>query len=436
MGERLYLRDAFQVPNWVVDELASLLDPEEFVVVIYLCRRTLGFHTREARISLTQFCVGRRTKAGEVIDRGTGIRRPRVLRALTELQAAGVVVVAGGNERNQGVAWMLGEWESVDWERLRLRSIDREAAGRKRVARAEAVRQSNHLGAGERFVPRTTSGEASGSSVEPLGGSSHEPPAGGEMVRPANHLGAEERFVPRTTGGSSHEPLLPYINPPINPVVVVAGYPVPFPPAEGGETATVEQANNNLERIGVHESERAWLIATPQRRYWAVLWAHWWPAVQARTKVGVNRFLRGRVEGACGGVVNDRQPPGDWGDYCQRQAEAAKKRAVAAKAEVAAREKHRGPAVRIADGARPLWHALCGAAEGSAVRGLLDLAVWVKTDSEGLVVALSSAAAVEGVSRRKGVLVESVRETIPEFPEVRFVRAKVESAAASGQAGG
>jgi phage replication O-like protein O len=82
-----------QIPNEVFDTLMSHLSGGELKVLLYICRRTFGFRKDSDRISLTQIAQGITTKAGRVLDQGTGLSKRQVQRALRALEGRQVIQV-------------------------------------------------------------------------------------------------------------------------------------------------------------------------------------------------------------------------------------------------------------------------------------------------------------------------------------------------------
>jgi len=81
-----------QIPNVVIDEIMAKVSGSEMKVLIYIVRRTLGFHRTEARITIAQICDGYRTSDGTRRDGGTGLSRRAVFACLNTLEEAGYIV--------------------------------------------------------------------------------------------------------------------------------------------------------------------------------------------------------------------------------------------------------------------------------------------------------------------------------------------------------
>jgi hypothetical protein len=76
-----------QIPNVFFDEIYSKLGFAELKVLLYLMRRTYGFHKKTDRISLTQFESGI-----EGLDVGTGLARKNIISALSSLEEKKIVI--------------------------------------------------------------------------------------------------------------------------------------------------------------------------------------------------------------------------------------------------------------------------------------------------------------------------------------------------------
>jgi phage replication O-like protein O len=82
-----------QIPNEVFDTLMSRLSGGELKVLLYICRRTFGFRKDSDSISLTQIAQGITTKAGRVLDQGTGLSKRHVINALKALEKRNIITV-------------------------------------------------------------------------------------------------------------------------------------------------------------------------------------------------------------------------------------------------------------------------------------------------------------------------------------------------------
>ena len=75
-----------QIPNVVLDVLMSKLTDAEFRCLIYICRRTYGFHRQSDSISYSQFQDGL-----EGLDGGCGLKTAAIARGLAGLVDKGLV---------------------------------------------------------------------------------------------------------------------------------------------------------------------------------------------------------------------------------------------------------------------------------------------------------------------------------------------------------
>jgi phage replication O-like protein O len=82
-----------QIPNEVFDALMPHLSGGELKVLLYICRRTFGFRKDSDSISLTQIAHGITTKAGRVLDQGTGLSKRHVINALKALEKRNIITV-------------------------------------------------------------------------------------------------------------------------------------------------------------------------------------------------------------------------------------------------------------------------------------------------------------------------------------------------------
>ncbi len=81
-----------QVPDEAFDVLMARLTPAEFKVMMYIIRRTFGFHKPSDAISLRQIVSGVRTRDGRALDYGTGLSKAGALKAIQGLVAKGVLL--------------------------------------------------------------------------------------------------------------------------------------------------------------------------------------------------------------------------------------------------------------------------------------------------------------------------------------------------------
>src|SRR5438067_243832 len=81
-----------QVPDQYLDELLPDLSGAELKVLLYITRRTFGFKKSSDAISLSQMLAGITTRDGRVLDRGVGLSKKTLLRAIASLKAQRIVL--------------------------------------------------------------------------------------------------------------------------------------------------------------------------------------------------------------------------------------------------------------------------------------------------------------------------------------------------------
>jgi len=100
-----------QIPNIILDLVLPRISEAEARCLLYICRRTFGFHKDEDNISLSQFEHGIKTSQGKRLDFGTGLSRPSVSAALQTLIRVGVLCV---QQRSKGNRYKLNLNMDVD----------------------------------------------------------------------------------------------------------------------------------------------------------------------------------------------------------------------------------------------------------------------------------------------------------------------------------
>ena len=82
-----------QVPDELFDVLMPRLSEAEIKCLLYIMRRTFGFHKDSDAISTQQFVKGIVTRDGRQLDRGTGLSETGVSVGLKGLRQKGIVLV-------------------------------------------------------------------------------------------------------------------------------------------------------------------------------------------------------------------------------------------------------------------------------------------------------------------------------------------------------
>lgn len=90
------------VPDIVFDVLAPDLSEAELRVLLYIIRRTFGFKKTADTISLGQMVHGIVRRDGTALDRGTGLAKSGVTKALKGLLAKGVIVARQNRSAERG----------------------------------------------------------------------------------------------------------------------------------------------------------------------------------------------------------------------------------------------------------------------------------------------------------------------------------------------
>ena len=100
-----------QIPNVILDLVLPRISEAEARCLLYICRRTFGFHKDEDNISFYQFENGIKTSQGRRLDYGTGLSRPSVNTALQNLIKVGAISV---QQRSMGNRYKLNLHMDVD----------------------------------------------------------------------------------------------------------------------------------------------------------------------------------------------------------------------------------------------------------------------------------------------------------------------------------
>ncbi len=103
------------LPNCIVDDYLPFFTGAELKVILYLVRRTLGFHKTRDAISLNQICNGIVRKDGRRLDRGTGLHKSTACDALNALTGWGMITRVTRRDPVRGdlpteyILWIEGE---------------------------------------------------------------------------------------------------------------------------------------------------------------------------------------------------------------------------------------------------------------------------------------------------------------------------------------
>lgn len=91
-----------QIPNLIIDHIMAELSGNEFKVLMYIARRTLGFHKPTDCISLSQIVNGVTTKSGTVLNKGTGLSKATVVRCAESLEVKGYLIRERQHSQSRG----------------------------------------------------------------------------------------------------------------------------------------------------------------------------------------------------------------------------------------------------------------------------------------------------------------------------------------------
>jgi len=98
--DKKLIPNSTQIPNIILDKILPGIPSAEGKCLLYICRRTYGFHKERDRISLSQFVKGITGRDGKKLDYGTGLSRPSVVEALKHLIGSKIVKVVKDSKGN------------------------------------------------------------------------------------------------------------------------------------------------------------------------------------------------------------------------------------------------------------------------------------------------------------------------------------------------
>ena len=111
MENKELIPNSTQIPNHVLDMVLPRIPEGEARCLLYICRRTFGFHKQEDNISFSQFEDGIQTSQSRQLDFGTGLSRPTISVAIANLVASGAISV---EKRSRGNRYRLNVHMDVD----------------------------------------------------------------------------------------------------------------------------------------------------------------------------------------------------------------------------------------------------------------------------------------------------------------------------------
>jgi hypothetical protein len=117
-----------QVPDQYFDELLSICSGAEIKALMYITRRTMGFKRPSDTISISQLLHGITTRGGRVLDRGTGLSKPTLLKALRNLIGMGVIIAEHRSSRERGDEPTSYSLHFIDSAEVRSRTVAKKVA--------------------------------------------------------------------------------------------------------------------------------------------------------------------------------------------------------------------------------------------------------------------------------------------------------------------
>ena len=82
-----------QIPNFYLDKIIPFLKGTETKILLYICRRTFGFHRQGDSIAYSQFRFGVKTKDGVNLDLGTLMTKASIKSSLDFLVQCGILEI-------------------------------------------------------------------------------------------------------------------------------------------------------------------------------------------------------------------------------------------------------------------------------------------------------------------------------------------------------
>jgi len=82
-----------RLPHQLIEALPLIETLGEMKVILYTLRHTWGYHDDEKKITLDEFCNGRKRRDGSRIDGGTGLSKPTVIDGLERAVIHGFITV-------------------------------------------------------------------------------------------------------------------------------------------------------------------------------------------------------------------------------------------------------------------------------------------------------------------------------------------------------
>ncbi len=95
-----FIKNSAQIPNIILDYVIPRIPESETKCLLYICRRTFGFHKEIDRISYSQFIRGIKSSQGKILDYGAGLSRASVSKGLNNLFRSGIINITKSTKGN------------------------------------------------------------------------------------------------------------------------------------------------------------------------------------------------------------------------------------------------------------------------------------------------------------------------------------------------
>jgi len=158
--KRNLIPNSTQIPNVILDIILPRLPESEGKCLLYICRRTFGFHKDYDQISFSQFVDGITDRRGNILDYGTGLARSSVAEALKNLISSGMILVV---QCRRGNYYQINLEIDVD-KVVQKMDWSRKWTKRSSKSGSLAVRESNEQNLGNK--EKQSIGKNSGSAVD------------------------------------------------------------------------------------------------------------------------------------------------------------------------------------------------------------------------------------------------------------------------------
>lgn len=216
--------NTFQTPNFFIDRVLELLEPEEFICLSFAVRHILGWRDkitdRRGRISLSRFEKGQSDGKGNYYG-GTGLSRIKIKKATAALTQYGLLIRIG-EPTQDGQEWELPIDDSaIKWDALETRHAVRLEKSQKRVqkaARASADKRRKSTVGGTTAVPPTQYDSRTGGGTTAVPEVVRQPyPKKPNQIQDQTQHSDPNGSVAASAGELPASPVEPVEEPPVKP---------------------------------------------------------------------------------------------------------------------------------------------------------------------------------------------------------------------------